>query len=65
MPPERENHVWVNLRKPGLDEVNNVPKRSTSVRVAVETYFLPVLSICGFKFTDLKKPKAYSIGVEA
>ena len=65
MPPAVDDQLRLDVFKPGLDHVDEVPKGSKTVTLENGTYLLPVRWPEGFKFTALKKPKTYSIGALA
>ena len=43
----------------------NIPKRTALVRLTMNSYRFPVLTLVGTMIVDFKNPKAYSIGLEA
>ena len=65
MPPQVVDKLWLYLLEPGLDQLCHIPKTTTSVRLLIMTYLLPVFTACGFRSVDLRKANAYSIGEPA
>ena len=51
--------------KPLLNESSDLSKITTRVKFVSDTYRLLVLRPFGFRFSALRKPKAYSIGALA
>ena len=63
--PQVDDELWLHLLHPSLHYVGNVSKISTELTARNHSYFLETLNFDGFRSTDLKKPKAYSIGLVA
>ena len=63
--PQVDDELRLHLFHPSLHYVRYVSKISTELTVRKFSYFLDTLNFVGFKSTDLKKPKAYSIGLVA
>ena len=63
--PQVYDELRLDLLHPSLHDVSNVSKISTKLTAKDYSYFLETFNFDGFKSTDLKKPKAYSIGLVA